>query len=441
MSQAPLPQEIPSGHSTAPPWSPATARIWLVAFGLGLLACLTAIRQILPLAGGALLLAFFISPLVDWMQQRLFGGRWRGLAVASILILVTLSIFGLLLWLVPAVWGQASQAVNFTGQLLYRLLTEPIVIGGEPITDENGQILILGDRLQQMAQTGELEHILNDWAQRLSLNSATVGRFTFGAVEMVERATQRVGGVLISGLLLLVIVFYLLQDWHQLHSRIVRTAPDGYQEDMARLLHELGRVWNHYLRGQVILSLIMGAAMWLIASALGLPHPLIFALIAALMEFIPNIGPTVALLPPAVTALFATSTTLPELSGMPIALLVAGLWALMQQLEAVALVPKIVGGSLHLHPAVMMLAVIWGASVGGVVGIIIAGPIIASVRILVQYVYGRLTGRASFLAPSAESSAPSLVARARILAQRVVRRSAPKTAKSTRQSSGGKEQG
>lgn len=55
------------------------------------------------------------------------------------------------------------------------------------------------------------------------------------------------------------------------------------------------------------------------------------------------------------------------------------------------------GRSLHLHPVIVIAAIIWGASFGGIIGVIIAAPIIATLRILGQYIYGRLTGRASFV--------------------------------------------
>ena len=69
----------------------------------------------------------------------------------------------------------------------------------------------------------------------------------------------------------------------------------------------------------------------------------------------------------------------------------------MQQLEAIVLVPRIVGENLQLHPAIVILAVIWGGTSGGVLGVIIAPPIVASIRIILQYMYGRLTGREAFM--------------------------------------------
>lgn len=373
------------------------AHIWVVVFGIALLALLFVIKPIYPLAGTALLLAYLISPMVDGIQQHLFRGRRRGLAAALVLILFLVLLILFFLWLIPPLLAQGAQAIIFLFDLLERFLTEPLVIFNQPITNSAGETIVIEKWLQQMAETGELRPILAQWQQRLGLGFSTVSRLTFGTVRLVESTAQGIIGLLISALLFVFVVFYLLHDGRNLRGAVVGAAPDGYQEDVMRLLHDLGHVWNNYLRGQIILALIMGSSMWLIAVVLGLPNPLIFALIAGLMEFVPNIGPALALAPPTITALFVTSSTLPELSGLPIALMVIGLWFIMQQLEAVVLVPTIVGGSLRLHPVVMILAVVWGASVGGILGVILAAPIVASVRILGQYVYGRLTNRPSFM--------------------------------------------
>ncbi|MEL6151960.1 MAG: hypothetical protein AAFR56_20185, partial [Chloroflexota bacterium] len=68
------------------------------------------------------------------------------------------------------------------------------------------------------------------------------------------------------------------------------------------------------------------------------------------------------------------------------------------------------GDSLRLHPIIVILAVLWGAAIGGVVGIIIAGPIVATLRLVLQYIYGRLTGRPAFPAPLEAESQPGMFA-------------------------------
>ena len=87
-----------------------------------------------------------------------------------------------------------------------------------------------------------------------------------------------------------IISFYLIHDMNALEKGLLRLVPDEYQKDGQRLLADLGPIWNAFLRGQLMLSLIMGSAFGLVMSLLGLRYALIIALMAALMEFVPVIG-------------------------------------------------------------------------------------------------------------------------------------------------------
>lgn len=392
----------PGEYSSAPPWSPAVVRIWATVLGVALFIFLLMLQPIWLLAGGALLVAYMVSPLVDWVQSTFFRGARRGAAVAIVLLLfVSLGVL-LLLMVFPALVTQFIAGLDAGAKFIQNLSSQPLTIGGEPVDDSDGNPVIVSELITRFLENNDLETVAADLWIQLGMSVSSLRSLAFGSLRLIQALAESLITLSLSLLLFTFIVFYLLQDGHKLVATVVAIAPDGFQDDLARLLTELGRVWNDYLRGQLILSLIMGASMWLIATAMGLPQPLFFALIAAFMEFIPNIGPTIALLPPAITGLVVTSATLPGLSGIPVAITIVVLWFIMQQLEALVLVPVIVGGSLRLHPVVMILAVIWGASFGGLIGVIVAGPIVASLRIIGHYIYGRLTGRTSFAAPEPE---------------------------------------
>ncbi|HRW06306.1 MAG TPA: AI-2E family transporter [Caldilineaceae bacterium] len=390
--------------SQAKPWSSEMGRIWFLILAGATVVFLVAVRSVLPLLGAAILIAYLLYPTVEWLHRQLLRGHARGVAVLLALLLLLVLLFGAVLPLVSNMLEQAGAALLTMAPVVQRVFQDPLVIDGTPITDDSGHPVILADALSRWLESNQLENLLEQnsrtlWAIVNAMTRATMGLFT-----------QILGGLLqtiLGGLLFFFIVFYLLQDGATIRHNLIALAPDGYQADVARLLHDLGNVWHNFLRGQLILAIIMGSSMWLIATILGLPHPLFFALVAGLMEFVPNIGPAVALVPPVATALVVQSTTLTALSGLPIAFLVIALWFVMQQLEALILVPLIVGGSLHLHPVIMIAAVIWGASFGGIIGVIIAGPIVATLRILGQYIYGRLTGRAAFLVKTEQPPAPS----------------------------------
>lgn len=399
--------------STAPPWSPTARLIWAVAFGVGVALFVLALRPVMALGGTALLLAYLLSPLVDAINRGVLGGRRRGLAAAFVLLLF-LFIGAALLWsVVPALFEQVASAITGTLAVLERLYNEPVVIAGRGLRDSEGGPLILREVVERNFATGNLPAFLESLRDQLGYTAENLRAAVLGSLRLAQSITQNVFALAVGALLLVFIVFHLVADAQSIHDHVVRVAPDGYRADVARLLNDLGRTWNDFLRGQLLLGLVMGVAMYLLALGLGLPNPLVFAVIAGLLEFVPNIGPVLATVPPAATALFVTSTTIPALGGLPLALLVIVIWTVMQQVEALVLVPTIVGGSLDLHPVVVMLAVVWGASFGGVLGVIIAAPLVASLRIFAQYFYGRLTGRPSFRPLPQEK--PSLAAQLRQL--------------------------
>jgi len=126
-----------------------------------------------------------------------------------------------------------------------------------------------------------------------------------------------------------------------------------------------------------------------ILAIVGVRNALILGIIAGVLEIIPNIGPTVAAIPAVLIAYFQGSAHLPLSNGW-FALLVIGLYVVIQQLENNILVPRIIGRSLNLHPLVVIIGVIAGASLAGILGIFLAAPILASLRVVGNYVYSRL---------------------------------------------------
>ena len=118
------------------------------------------------------------------------------------------------------------------------------------------------------------------------------------------------------------------------------------------------------------------------------------------MEFVPTIGAWVTGLAAVLMAIVGGSATFPELGNLSVVLLVAVIWSVMVNIQAIFIAPRIVGESLGLHPVAVILAVIWGGTIGGLAGVILAPAIVATLRVLLQYVYGRLTGQEAFSPPT-----------------------------------------
>jgi predicted PurR-regulated permease PerM len=187
--------------------------------------------------------------------------------------------------------------------------------------------------------------------------------------------------------------------------------PPDYREDYDRLAKEIGRVWQSFFRGQVVLSAVIFLAVTTALAVVGVRNALILGLLAGVLEVVPNVGPVVAAVPAVLLALVQGSSWLP-IGNFWFAVLVAGLYVLIQQLENNYLVPRIIGRSVNLHPLVVLVGVIAGARLAGILGIFLAAPTLATGRILLRYVYAKLLDLDPFPpeSPKVQARAPKRLA-------------------------------
>jgi predicted PurR-regulated permease PerM len=195
--------------------------------------------------------------------------------------------------------------------------------------------------------------------------------------------------IIALGVFTLVIGFYLTRDAGQVLNWLRGLIPPTYQSDGEMLLAEMDQVWASFFRGQLLLSLIVAVILTVLSAVLGLPKPLLLGIWGGLLEFMPSIGNMVWGLTAVIVALAAGSTYLP-LPNVLFALIVFGAYVAFAQVEVNVLLPNIIGRHVRLHPVVVILGVIIGASVGGVLGVALAAPTIATLRIMMRYLYANL---------------------------------------------------
>lgn len=392
-------------YSTAPRWEPQTKRYYWMLLGLILLGIVIIFWPVVPFIFFATLLAYLTMPIVRFFNRHLFRDRFLGGAIALTLFLVLALIIGNLLLFVPPIIEQTEAVVAALPASLDSFLSTPISVGGSTADDPFVLRDWLDDRQYGQNFVAYVDN-LNQSAADENLNLVTfvfgsLTRLQFNTVDFLTGAVQNV----LNGIFFVIVLIYLWSDWDHLVGQCLQIPPVGYREDARRLLLELGQTWHRYLRGSLLIGGIMGTIAYVLALIFGLPNPLFIGVVVGLIEFIPGIGPALAGGVLAVTALLNTSATFPELSGFPLMILVGFVWIICLQFQGGVLTPRILGGSLRLHPVMIIVAILWGAATGGVVGIIIAGPIVATLRIGVQYIYGRLTNRPAFLPME---SSPSL---------------------------------
>jgi predicted PurR-regulated permease PerM len=423
-------RSTPPGLTSAR-WGIRTKRIIALILAVILAFALITFSSVLPLLIVASLLSYLLWPLVNLIEQRVLAFkplRSRALAVLLTFVAVfTVFSFALVL-IIPVLINQLADVGENLPQFLDDLetgvrdfLSQPVTFNANPVLID-GEPLIPLERLEALLGNGEVNGLFSG-DQDFDLMQA-ISTFTGG---LTGPAFSVVGGAITALFNLaftFVIMFYLMRDGDRFIGHLVTITPRSYEGDVRRLLYELGRVWNAYLRGQLLLCVFIGVAVYIAALILGLPSAPVLGLIAGFLEFVPNIGPVLAAVPAILIALLSESSTFPFLSGLPFALVVAVVWAIIQQIESIYLVPRVMGGSLDLHPVVVIVAVIAGASTAGALGVILAAPFAATARVFGQYFYGKLFDTEPFPTPKPYEVQPqnSLIMRVYVSMQRRVRR-------------------
>lgn len=401
---------------TSPAWSDRTKRTVVLVAVVGLTLVAIRLQDMLPLLLVAVVLAYLLTPLMHFIERRLLGhGPFRevpprGLAILlSILVVIAFFIIVALVVL-PVVINQfeafASSIPNIlvtAASGLERALDQPLTLNGEPILIDGLPFVPL-DRIEEITGSRDLTSAISEFDLVAAVQSLVGSLPNLGG-----QAVSVVGGVLsalINIVLLFTMVFYLMKDGSKFADRAVMVTPYTYRNDVRRLLYELRKVWDAYLRGQLILCFVIGGAVFVIATILGLPNPLFLGLLAGVLEFLPGIGLGIALFPVLFLALFNDSNTLPFLEGgLGYAVVVGIAWSALQQFETIFLVPRIMGNQLNLHPFVVIVSVIAGANLLGLLGIVLAAPIVSSLRVVGQYAYGKLTDQNPFPTPRPKTAA------------------------------------
>ncbi len=362
-------------------WNTSTKRIVVVVLLVLLALVIYRFNAVIPPLMIAFLVAFVLDPIVDFITARLHLSR--GLAASLVFFVLILGMLGTLA--APAtVVPSIARAVRALQIDVIRILTDIGAFFERPL-EIRGYSLDLSQLYQELS--GMLRTFVGSVAQ--------------GTIDVVLEVASGAFWLII----VLIAAFYLVKDADRLVTQLDNLAPPGYRDDFVRLRKQITAVWNAFLRGQLVMSLLMVAITTVAAMAVGLPYAFVLGLLAGVAEFVPNLGPIVALIPAVLLALFQGSTFLP-LSNFWFAVLVTGMYLVIQQVEGNLLLPRVMGSSLNLHPLVVLFGIIVGGSLAGILGMLLAAPFLATLRVVGRYVFYRLYDRDPFAEPEEEAEPP-----------------------------------
>jgi predicted PurR-regulated permease PerM len=188
----------------------------------------------------------------------------------------------------------------------------------------------------------------------------------------------------------LIVSIYLAMDSPRIGRGISEVAHQpGYRRDAERLIAESIKIWDAYLRGQVILGIVIFAIVTLSLTILGVNNALELGILSGLLEFLPIVGPIIGAAAAVLVAL-VQDTNPWGMSPWLFALVVLGVMIVIQQIENVVLVPRIVGDALDLHALVVLIGVLMGTSLAGLLGAVLAAPVIATLKLFGTYTWRKM---------------------------------------------------
>jgi predicted PurR-regulated permease PerM len=328
---------------------------------------LWAARSVLGLYLVGIILAYILGPLVDgvqrgieWVAERihfaLLRRSARSLSILIMYLVFIAAIVGFVYLVVPIVTREA-QALWSARDVIWERVTN--------MTDRLIQEYeVLPERVRRQ---------IDDALQNLT---AIVTRALQQAVQGTFTAISYTTSVVLAITIVPFWTYFLLRDFSQIRNSVYRSLPKAIRADVRSILTMLDHSVGAWVRGQLLLMLIIGTVQTIVLTLLGIDYALLLGLVAGLLEVVPNIGPTLAAIPAILVAL----TRSPGL-----ALVTAIAANLIQNLENSFVVPRVLGESVGLHPVVMMVMLVVGTEIAGLPGLILAPIVTAVLRDVYRY--------------------------------------------------------
>jgi predicted PurR-regulated permease PerM len=380
------PSPLPSRQSRR--WREPTKYV----VGVGLICALVFVlyisRSVIPTIIVGALLALVVHPVIGFFRRRLKLSKGLSIALTYLLIIALLVLIPLVV--VPNVVNSINDLINIDFQSLAQNVVQ-----------------VLEDQAARVAQIPVLNSVLGPFLDSLvaafqgisSVQTPETVSYRISMGGIVERLAQTLGtlaavlgpivSAVISLVFMLLVSFHLSLSGNRIFEAYPRLLPPAYAPEITALVERIGGVWTSFLRGQLALMVIVGVMVWLGNALLGNRAPLLLGIISGTLEIIPNLGPALALIPGVGLALLFGSSHF-ALSPLTFALIVLAFYLLVQVTENQLIVPYVLGGALDVSPLVVILGVMVGGTVAGILGVLLATPIIATGREVFSYLYNKI---------------------------------------------------
>ena len=321
-----------------------------VAVTYGAVRILGSLSSVLVLIGVAFFLALGLEPAVSWFVNRKLP-RWAATTLVFVVFLAMMGAF--LAAAIPPLAQQASELIKQAPHYI------------QQAQDHSSAIGRLNDRLH-------LQQRITD----------TINGSGGSVVNDVVSAGSAVFDAVADSLIVIVLTVYFLVDMPRIRTNLYRLVPHTRRPRAILIGDEVFAKVGAYVLGNVLISVIAGAATFLWLMAFDVPYPLLLGIFVALLDLVPVVGSTIAGVVVAAVALTVS---------LPICIATTVFFVVFRLLEDYLLVPRIIGGAVKVPALITVVAVLIGGALLGIVGALVAIPIAAALLLLTEEVlYPRL---------------------------------------------------
>lgn len=337
------------------------AQFWLRIGAAGLFGLtVVLVPEILFPFGLSLILAILLKPLTD-VLKRLAGRVGLAQIPYDLWIGVSFVVFGAILYFISA-----YVLVPFVKEFKEFTASIPGIIASI-----QQMIPRLEAQYQFSAMPPEIKQLIANTLEK-------IGSYTLQLASVSVSAVFSFASTMIELITVPIITFYMIKKGAAFCEGFIALFPAAYTGHLRALFQEMHFVLSAYIRGQLTLCVLMACVVFVGMMILDIPYPLVIGLLAGLVEMVPIIGPIIGAVPPVLLGL-----TL----GTGVMLKVILFYIIVQQLDSHLIMPKLMGSIINVHPVAIILGVLVGGHLYGIVGMMIAVPLLAVLQVLLRHMW------------------------------------------------------
>lgn len=310
----------------------------------------------------AAVMSVILSPAVSYLTGKRKLKKSTAATVSLVLLIFTL--FLVLYCLFSPLMNSLKQTVNNSQDIALQ------------IENTFNGINIKMQELLRIEKDSDLALWMNDATSHIYTKLFTsLSNAAGGLLDKAAGASMEILAILVDGVTALVLTFYFLRDGKMLKQWLLELFPFSIRETLKEIFSGVGKIFSDFLKGQFLVSLVLGAAQTIGLVLLKIPYAPLLGFLAGLLNVIPYFGPFIGAVPAVLAALFISPWK---------ALWVVALFVILQQVDNILLTPKIVEGQLGIHPVTTIIAVFLGGEFFGLWGVLFSVPVYAALRYVVR---------------------------------------------------------